>query len=41
MWLMGQQQGRDEVLKFILPSRELEINFQPLYRVYDPFFVFF
>lgn len=39
---MGQQQGRDEALKFILPSRELEINLQPLYRVYDPFFsVFF
>lgn len=42
MWLMGQQQGRGEALKFILPSRELEINLQPLYRVYDPFFwVFF
>lgn len=41
MWLMGQQQGRDEALKFILPSRELEINLQPLYRVYDPFFFCF
>lgn len=38
---MGQQQGRDEALKFILPSRELELNLQPLYRVYDPFFCVF
>lgn len=38
---MGQQQGRGEALKFILPSRELEINLQPLYRVYHPFFFFF
>lgn len=35
---MGQQQGHDEARKFIVTSMELEINLQPLYRVYDPFF---
>lgn len=34
---MGQQQGCDEGLNVIVTSMELEINLQPLYRVYDPF----
>lgn len=34
---MGQQQGRDEALKIIVTSMEIEIHLQPLFWVYDHF----
>lgn len=34
---MGQQQGRDEALEFIVTSMEMVINLQPLFWVYDHF----
>lgn len=34
---MGQQQGREEALKFIVTSMKMEINLQPRFWVYDHF----